>query len=61
MTINDLHVIMLRITGELRNDIQNLRANDIFHLEQKVDRLTWFMGIGVGIITATQIIMHFIK
>ena len=66
MTINELHTIVLRITGELKQAIYDLKTNDFKHLEcqvekldEKVDKLMWIAGIGVGILIAIQTAFEF--
>ena len=68
MTINELHTIVLRITGDLRQAICDLRTNDFKHLEcqvekldEKVDKLMWIAGIGVGILIAIQTLFKFMN
>ena len=66
MTINELHTIVLRITGELKQAIYDLKTNDLSHLEDKmdklddkVDKLMWIAGVGVGLLMAVQTLFKF--
>ena len=57
MTVKELHDIL----KEFKKDFLVFKTNEFLHLEQKVDKNTWMLGIGVGILTALQIVLHFIK
>ena len=44
---------------EIKDEIKSLKTNDLYHLNQKLDRLTWFFVITiVGL--ATNIVLRFI-
>jgi len=60
MTVQELHEILIRTTSEIKQDLSDLKRNDIFHLEQKVDRNTRCIAVGAGILMALQVILHFI-
>ena len=57
MTVKELHDIV----NEFKSDFKKFISNDFQHLEEKVDRNTWFIGIGMGILGTLQVILHFIK
>jgi len=57
MTVKELH----EIVKEFKGDFQTFRSNEFFHLEKKVDRNSWLLAIGVGIIATLQLVLHFVK
>jgi len=59
MTIKDLLDIVNLHYMELGKRMDSLKNNEINHLEQKVDKLTWLMGVGVGILIALQFVIKF--
>lgn len=56
MTVKELHDIV----NEFKGDFKKFISNDFHQLEGKVDRLTWIVGVGVGIIMALQVYLHVI-
>ena len=57
MTVKDLKEIIERKIEELGQMFSDFRKNDFFHLEEKVDRLTRMLYIGIGMLIVTNIII----
>ena len=54
MTVKELHDLL----KEFRKEFGKFKENDFHHLEMKVDRNSWFIGIGVGVLLAAQVILQ---
>ena len=56
MTVRELYDIV----KEFKEDFGEFKKNDFCHLESKVDRNSWFIGIGIGLFMALQILLKFV-
>ena len=54
MTVKELY----EIVKEWREDFSAFKSNDFYHLQKKVDRNSWFIAIGVGLLMAAQILIR---
>lgn len=54
MTVKELHELL----RDFKEEFGRFKENDFHHLEQKVDRNSWFIGIGVGVLLAAQVILQ---
>ena len=54
MTVQELWTIVERELKEIKQNFNDFRINDFFHLEQKVDKIALKMYIGIGIAITIQ-------